>query len=251
MKRPARVPSQLPESLRRRLNAYALAASAAGVGMLASVQPAEARIVYTPAHIKVGGHVGHSVPLDLNHDGQVDFKFGDFPMCTTRCENGFVGLWVYPAATANQIWATFPHFFGASALPAGVVVGSKGKFVSWDAEWMAGFYYNFYTNGTHVQSIGPWRDVKDRYLGLKFVAKDGSHYGWARLNVRCEKSALGTRKELRTLGVLTGYAYETIPNKPIIAGHTHGRDEATLGHLATGASAIPAWRVKRTAATSH
>jgi hypothetical protein len=56
--------------------------------------------------------------------------------------------------------------------------------------------------------------------------------------------------------VLTGYAYETIPGKPIITGKTKGPDvvtlqPATLGHLATGASAIPAWRVKQTAATSH
>jgi hypothetical protein len=38
---------------------------------------------------------------------------------------------------------------------------------------------------------------------------------------------------------LTGYAYETIPNKPIIAGKIEGPDEitvepATLGHLAAG-----------------
>jgi hypothetical protein len=46
---------------------------------------------------------------------------------------------------------------------------------------------------------------------------------------------------------LSGYAYETIPNKAIIAGKTIGRDVITvqpgsLGHLAAGASAIPAWR---------
>jgi hypothetical protein len=56
--------------------------------------------------------------------------------------------------------------------------------------------------------------------------------------------------------VVTGYAYETIPNKPIITGKTKGPDvvtlqPATLGHLATGASAMPAWRVKQTAATTH
>ena len=53
---------------------------------------------------------------------------------------------------------------------------------------------------------------------------------------------------------LTGYAYETIPNRAIIAGKTKGPDviePASLGHLAAGASAIPAWRVKSTAATSH
>ena len=50
MKRPARVPAQLSQSLNQRVHAYALAASAAGVGVLALAQPAEAKIVYTPAH---------------------------------------------------------------------------------------------------------------------------------------------------------------------------------------------------------
>jgi hypothetical protein len=49
---------------------------------------------------------------------------------------------------------------------------------------------------------------------------------------------------------LTGYAYETIPNKPIIAGKTKGPDvitlePATLGHLAQGASGISAWREQK------
>jgi hypothetical protein len=49
---------------------------------------------------------------------------------------------------------------------------------------------------------------------------------------------------------LTGYAYETISGKGIIAGKTKGPDvttvlPATLGHLAAGASAIPALRSGR------
>jgi hypothetical protein len=43
MNRPSRKPSTLSESLQRHLNAYALAASAAGVGMSALAQPAEAK----------------------------------------------------------------------------------------------------------------------------------------------------------------------------------------------------------------
>jgi len=42
----------------------------------------------------------------------------------------------------------------------------------------------------------------------------------------------------RITGLVTGYAYETIANKPIIAGQTHGKDEATLGRLAQGASGV-------------
>ena len=82
---------------------------------------------------------------------------------------------------------------------------------------------------------GQWADggkgVKDRYLGFKFYVegKGQPHYGWARLNVSVSKGIHAT---------LTGYAYETIPNKPIIAGKTHGKDEATLGRLAQGASGM-------------
>ena len=66
------------------------------------------------------------------------------------------------------------------------------------------------------------------------------HYGWARVSVR-----IGDR--LVPNGTLTGYAYETVPNKPIITGKTKGPDvvtveSATLGHLAQGASQIRAWR---------
>ena len=47
--------------------------------------------------------------------------------------------------------------------------------------------------------------------------------------------------------MLTGYAYETIPNKPIIAGKTHGKGVVTiepgsLGALAAGANGLHRWR---------
>ena len=41
--------ANLPESVHRQLNMYALAAGAAGVSMLGSAQPADAKIVYTRA----------------------------------------------------------------------------------------------------------------------------------------------------------------------------------------------------------
>jgi len=68
---PARTPSNLSESTHERLNAYALAASAAGVGMLVLAHPAEAKIVYTKAHRVIGFDSNYM--LDLNHDGKADF----------------------------------------------------------------------------------------------------------------------------------------------------------------------------------
>jgi hypothetical protein len=51
--------------------AYAAAAGAAGVGLLAAPQVAEAKIVYTPTNVSTG--VGGSIPIDLNNDGTPDF----------------------------------------------------------------------------------------------------------------------------------------------------------------------------------
>jgi hypothetical protein len=66
----------LPESLHRRLSMYSLAASAAGAGTLALSCPAEAKIVYTPAHIVLGGEY-YQYKLDLNHDGVTDLTISN------------------------------------------------------------------------------------------------------------------------------------------------------------------------------
>jgi uncharacterized repeat protein (TIGR03803 family) len=79
-----------------------------------------------------------------------------------------------------------------------------------------------------------WRlvNVKNRYLGVMFKIKGKIHYGWARLSVQVQFP-------LTITATLTGYAYETIPNKAIIAGKTKGPEDsaeqpATLGRLALG-----------------
>ena len=102
----------------------------------------------------------------------------------------------------------------------------------------------------HTAWFGQWgnggKGLKNRYLGIKFTINGKFHYGWARISV----SVTGHQ----ATSVLSGYAYETIPNKAIIAGETKGPDVVTvqpgsLGHLATGASAVSAWRLKQTATT--
>jgi hypothetical protein len=77
----------------------------------------------------------------------------------------------------------------------------------------------------------PWLHVKQAYLGLKFVIKGETHFGWARVKL----SGLTGRG---ATVILTGYAYETIPGKPIIAGAAGGLDEqaGSLGALAAGAA---------------
>jgi len=240
------------EPLQQRLNAYALAATAAGVGMLALTQPAEAKIVYTPAHKVI--NLGSKVAIDLNHDGKADFNFQESFFTTTSVgENHSIVLAAFPAHKGNDIWGMNNH---ASALAAGVRVGPKGQF-SYGKRAMATDFYADGTGGSGT-CAGPWNNVKKHYLGLKFVIKGKTHFGWARLDVSC----VTTFSNHQVSGVLTGYAYETVPNKAIITGKTKGQDaearveylapatltapghEATLGTLAMGSPGLSVWRRK-------
>jgi hypothetical protein len=221
MKRPARVPSQLSESLHKRLNAYALAASAAGVSLLALTQTSEARIVYTPANIKIHAHQYRL--LDVNHDGVRDFVLSNRLVSGKYCSCATVWVHVFPRVEGNQIWGVSRS---ASDLSYGVQVGSNSKLAASHTVMFYSFVSRYQSRDF---SLGLWKNATNRYLGLKFVVKGTTHYGWARLSLK--------KSRYYTL-TLTGYAYETIPNKPIKAGQIHSENEATLGGLAQGASAV-------------
>jgi hypothetical protein len=234
MKRPARIPTQLSDSLHNRLNAYALAASAAGVGVLALVQPADAKIVYKSVH-KVIDHNGQSYYLDL--DGVKDFKLA-FRYRTTSGNAGSSAN-VFPANKSNQIigynWKGHSTSF-ASALKSGDQIGPSGKFgAKRNVMAIHTYFFSTFYLGPWLNANGYGKGVTGRYLGLKFFVQGQAHYGWARLNLKLANRNGG----IKMVTTLTGYAYETIPNKAIIAGKTHGRDEATLGRLAQGASGRP------------
>jgi hypothetical protein len=64
---------KVSQPLERRLNGYALAAGAAGVGLLALAKPADAEIVYTAAHATLPANRLDYV--DINGDGVADFWF--------------------------------------------------------------------------------------------------------------------------------------------------------------------------------
>jgi len=73
--------AKLSDSIRRQLGMYALAASAAGVGVLALSQPSEAKIVYTPANYPLRRNFDYAI--DLNHDGIADLTIRDWSTQTT------------------------------------------------------------------------------------------------------------------------------------------------------------------------
>ena len=71
----SRAPARLNTILDRNLLAYAAAASAAGVSLLALAQPAGAKIVYTKANVEIAPRT--KLFLSLVHDQGHDFEFRD------------------------------------------------------------------------------------------------------------------------------------------------------------------------------
>ena len=238
MKR-SRKTASLSKSLNHQLNSYALAASAAGVGVLALASPAEGKIIYTPAHIIIGA--GQTYKLDLNHDGIVDFGLQIYTCSTENCSISRKEFFIYGHSSDSDpnfiqvLGSTRGSAWFAVALRKGDKIFRKGARAA-GVGVLVDHYLDTYA--------GNWfPNVMNRYLGLTFYIGGTIHYGWARVSVKT------ARYPLEITGILTGYAYETIPNKDIIAGKTKGPDvitvqPASLGHLAHGASAISAWRGK-------
>jgi hypothetical protein len=241
----------LGAALDNKLLAYVAAASAAGVGLLALSQPAEAKIIYTHANKNILPH--NTILLDLNHDGIADFRLKDFRN-TNSYGSGSGRLSVLPAQKTNGIGGhSVSGQAYASALLPGVRVGPKRNFFSRTgmmaySEDGMGPGRQHHTSGV---CTGPWANVSNRYLGLKFVIQGETHFGWARLTVSCPYATSAVTAKL------TGFAYETVPNRPIVTGKKSGLGEnpriakrdrsgafqpATLGRLAQGAQGFVAWR---------
>jgi hypothetical protein len=239
---PAISPSRLSESTHRQLNMYALAAGAAGVSLLALARSANAKVVYTETNEALRPRV--PILIDLNHDG-----ISDFQLRTTYYagSSGFkVGVNASECRNLNNAIAgrhgNVPgsdYFFSAAfALPAAARIGPKRSFPVRRAV-MAVELFKKDVGTSQYSELGPWvgtgKGMQNRYLGLKFVVDGQVHYGWARFSITLEHE----RQRGAAGGTLTGYAYETVPNKAIVAGETEGADvitvyEGTLGQLARG-----------------
>ena len=234
----------LAPAYQQQLTAYALAAAAAGVSILALTARSEAEIVYKQTHRVIGD--GASFNLDLTGDGTVDLTIENkhHHHCTS---DGFCSSTQFlnvKMAGANEV---VYNVYGAVAMKPGMQIGPKNVWRG-ATQNMAVMLGSFGTSGVG----GSWVNVNNRYVGVKFEIKGQTHFGWVRLNVKVQVPQIIT-------ATLTGYAYETIANEPITAGQTKGRDNKnvkeptaslaapsreplTLGVLALGARGLSIWR---------
>lgn len=240
------------KNLNRQMSQYALAAAVAGVSLLALSEPAASEVVVTrktiPIPISTEGGLRNPVKISLSNNGINNFSFF-LSSAPVRQPGVLTANSAGTNGSDNQILAG-GNFYGlALPLPRGTKISSHP----------ASGVFSFMplieatdTSGGSFYTRGYWGgNLKDRYLGVRFKTGGQYHYGWIRLTVTTD-----VKQEKPTLtATITGYAYETVPNKPILAGtagtasaETHApeqsqnRDGASLGILALGSEGLPLWR---------
>jgi len=245
-------------NLNRQIGLYCVAAAVAGVSMLALAEPAQAEVVVTRKAIPVPitpWPTPEPVKISIANNGVDNFYIWRYSLASDR------GLLAWGANRGSSVEIGADGYYAkALALPRGAQIGPSVSF------------FNNYTDLVEATESGPPRysrgywggNVKNRYLGVKFQLNGQTHYGWIRLtvtsNVKLNKPTMEA--------TITGYAYETVANKPILAG-TAGTASAivdkptaelqtprnprpssgpSLGMLASGSEALPLWRREETAA---
>jgi len=195
-----------------------------GLGSLALFTPiAGAEIVYTPTNQSIGKPNGFStLPIDLNNDGIADLNLSAYNFISFSSGLHHFASLAAVAKAGNMILAT-SHVAGFAAADfPGEVIGAGGVAGRFKADGLMA-RSRASTDGGHssfFSQAGQWLNAKDRYLGVKFSISGEVHYGWARISASPGNATL------------TGYAYETIANKPILAGAT----EDSQSQLGTDAS---------------
>ncbi len=184
--------------------------------MLFSVS-ANAQIVYTDVNpdntISCSASAcSNTFNVDLNNDGNLDFKLTYTRTYLGPCGGGHGGGFTIPRYTVNKGVATIGanSFYGSvasnpSALNDGAVIDSN---LVWTTGADTLKYYARPTCST-TSTSGNWNLTTDQYLPVKISVAGNNYFGW----IRMQMSSI-------FVFVLKDYAYNSIPNQPILAGQT-------------------------------
>jgi hypothetical protein len=200
----------------KRLLAYALA----GAGAVALTQAASAEIVFTPADVTL---TNGTLDIDLNQDQRADFVIDNQQTCSFYFCGGSLLVHGVGKSARGVIGHTVHRGGRASAVPTGFPIGQDSPKVFLTSSWV-NMVRGFWSYSLGQRFGGPWANVADRFLGLRFAINGELHYGWARFTVELKPSQYPTIR-----ATLTGYAYETEPDKTILAGDRGFGPEASTG----------------------
>ena len=249
-------------NLNHHITQYSLAAAVAGVGMLALAQPAAGEVAVTRKTIQIPvttDGTPHPVRISMADNGVDNFSFSLINFPPNAGNTYSVRNLILDGATsnANPVVSGFSLRTYTPALPRGARIGPSAGSVGFAGPF-AGLEAT-YAGQTFRNPRGDWGgNPQDRYVGVRFLIGGQTHYGWIRVTVTTSTDPKGPAMSAK----ITGYAYETVANKPIKAGTaataTSAAEKPTaevqapknnpnqrgpsLGMLAAGSIALPMWR---------
>jgi hypothetical protein len=153
--------------------------------------------------------------IDLNGDGTPDFSFQLSYFFTSY--GSFIGFDGGPISGGGAygpylVWGLgmnstlFQRFSNGTILPFGTFIGSPSPTNSlWNSPDQSTAIATLWIGPTQRGLSGPLANVGVGYIGVRFYAADGWHYGWIRV---------------RSTPVVevVDWAYESRPDAPIVAG---------------------------------
>jgi len=193
--------------LKEKLKNYSLLSGS----ILLSSLAAKGQVVYTDVNPdkELGGALPPTYPatvydtLDLNNDGQYDFKI---TLSMYGTNPGVAGIsfieridGAFNPASNQVLNYTIDYHPWAFHLECGDSIPVNLPNFSWS---YANFAFQFATN----ISLN-WNNIQDQYVGLRFKASDGLHFGWVKLDV----NTMDTIPNI----IIQSFAYEATPNKKI------------------------------------
>jgi hypothetical protein len=249
--------------LNRQIAQYSVAAAVAGVSLLALASPASGEVVVTRKTIPVPvGTASSPQPLGISlaNNGVLDVSF---TLSQSSFNPGRTALVKTPdRKNGVTIGGSFDPY--ARALARGAKIGPNADsflyagLVEFSATSNGAKYCKGYWASNLQNKFFGCGDTKNKYIGVRFSLNGQTHFGWIRLTVTTNSDLNGPP----LTATVTGYAYETVANKPILAG-TAGTTAAaeekssaearvpkdiqsptgpSLGMLVAGSESMPLWR---------
>ena len=231
-------PSKSTE-LQRRMSAYALSATAAGVAVMACSVVAEAAPVCTPSSVVINPN--QSFPLNPSAQQISPFQLAATFNNVSSLTSGFWNRgFLTPNVSGADALLNAKNGFPA-ALASGASIGPGGKFGPGRSYGLL-FTYGRLGGGNKTHHNGNFDFSNDNLFGFKFAISGQTHYGWVRLAVTFVPGLDGTATAIDVLE----YAYESNPNTAILAGSCTIAEApsatGSLGALALGAEGLNLWR---------
>lgn len=222
------------------LNAYVVAATASGVGLLATSIPATARIICKHSEVSLQGT--NTYPFNPAGENIPPFNLAQtFSGCSSQTQC----FWNRGFFTPNSLGANV--LLAERRLPANLLPGATiGPSDAFGKGKSYGLLFTYQQRGSYGQKHhrGNFKLGETGYIGYTFSASGKPHFGWARIHLVVS----GYNDNQKTVTTyLLAYGYETVPDKAILAGacsapDASNREGASLGMLALGAQALPRGR---------